>query len=78
MRVLLFQAEETAAEERAIEARSTPVWLKSKSGDIDGTRSAATLTVLKSALADLSSSGAVFLGSDAAASGKLGCISGFF
>ena len=77
--VRLFQeAEETAAEERAIEARSEPVWLEGKSRNVDGTRSGAALTVLESVLADLSSGSEVFLGSDAGASGKLGSVSGFF
>lgn len=48
-----------------------------KSGDADGTRSATTLTVFESALADLSSGGTVLLGSDTGASGKLGLVSGF-
>ena len=78
MNARLFQEDETAAEERAMEARSTPVWLGGKSGNIDGTRSAVVLTVFKSTLADLSSGSAVFLGGDAAASGNLGFVGGFF
>ena len=79
MHTRLFQAEETAAEERAIEARSMPVWLEGKSGDVrSGTRSATTLTVFKSALADLFSGSTVLLGSDTGASSKLGPVSGFF
>ena len=36
VRVLLIQdGDETAAEERAIEARSTPVWLEGKSEDVE-------------------------------------------
>ena len=79
IRVLLFQeAEETAAEERAMEARSMPVWEEGKSRDVDGTRPAIELTILESALADLPSGSDVFVGSHAGASGELGFLSGLF
>lgn len=69
-------AEETAEEERAIEARSTPV----SSGVNHETLMAheVTLTILQSALADLSSGAEVFLRRDAGASGKLWFVSGLF
>jgi len=79
MRVLLFQeAEETAAEERAMEARSMPVWLEGKSRDVDSARPVIELTILESTLADLTSGSDLFVRSDAGTSGKLGFLSGLF
>jgi len=75
----LFQeAEETAAEERAMEARSMPVWLEGKSRCVDGTRPVIELTILESTLADLTSGSDVFLRSHAGASGEFGFLSGLF